>query len=329
MVPLAREKNLRLTAAPNAERKLMAGYRLASYQSTQGPRAGIVVAETLFDAAELTGEPGYATTLGILADWPRAQAMLAAALGKAAPGTRAMPLQQARLRAPVLWPSAIYCAGANYSDHAAEMARRANRPLEPDPKSLGLKPWFFIKASRAVTDPEATVTASHYTKKLDWEAELAAVIGRPAKNVAVAQALDYVAGYTIANDLSARDRSRREKVSETSAFRSDWTSQKSFDGSCPLGPWIVPAQDIPDPQNLAIKLWVNDVLKQDSNTGKMIFNIAEQIAHLSAGMTLHPGDVILTGTPAGVGTARGEFLQPGDAVRIEIERIGTLSNKIA
>jgi len=240
-----------------------------------------------------------------------------------------MPLRQTRLRAPVLWPSAIYCAGANYSDHAAEMAKRANRPPEPDPKSLGLKPWHFIKASRSLADPDATISASQYTQKLDWEAELAAVIGKPAKNVPVEKALDHVAGYTAANDLSARDLSRRPHIADTSAFKSDWIGQKSFDGSCPLGPWIVPARDIPDPQNLAIKLWVNDVIKQDSNTGKMIYSIAEQIAHLSTGMTLHPGDVILTGTPAGVGSARNEYLQPGDVVRIEIEHIGLLTNTLA
>jgi 2-keto-4-pentenoate hydratase/2-oxohepta-3-ene-1,7-dioic acid hydratase in catechol pathway len=307
----------------------MAGYKLATYQSMEGPRAGLVVGETVFDAAELTGQSSYATVLGILDDWPRAGAALQTSLGKAARNTRGIPLQQTRLRAPVLWPSAIYCAGANYSDHAAEMAKRANRPPEPDPKSLGLKPWHFLKASRSLADPGATISASHYSQKLDWEVELAVVIGKPAKNVSVETALDFVAGYAAANDLSARDLSRRPQIADTSAFKSDWIGQKSFDGSCPLGPWIVPAQDIPDPQNLAIRLWVNDVIKQDSNTGNMIYGIAEQIAHLSAGMTLHPGDVILTGTPAGVGSARNEFLQPGDVVKIEIEHIGSLINKLA
>jgi 2-keto-4-pentenoate hydratase/2-oxohepta-3-ene-1,7-dioic acid hydratase in catechol pathway len=295
----------------------------------QGPRAGIVVDESVFDAAELTGQASYASVLGILEDWHRASETLRKALEKRPPEAKTLPLVQTRLRAPVLWPSAIYCAGANYSDHAAEMAKRANRPPEPDPKSLGLKPWHFIKASRALADPGATVTASHYTQKLDWEVELAAVIGKPAKNVSVEQALEHVAGYTAANDLSARDLSRRPHVPDTSAFKSDWIGQKSFDGSCPLGPWIVPAQDIPDPQNLALKLWVNDAIKQDSSTGKMIYSIAEQIAHLSSGMTLHPGDVILTGTPAGVGSARNEYLQPGDVVKIEIERIGSLTTIIA
>jgi 2-keto-4-pentenoate hydratase/2-oxohepta-3-ene-1,7-dioic acid hydratase in catechol pathway len=307
----------------------MAGYKLATYQSMQGPRAGIVVEETVFDAAELSGQASYASVLGILEEWPRANDAFRSALAKHGEQAKALPLAQTRLRAPVLWPPAIYCAGANYSDHAAEMAKRANRPEEPNPKTLGLKPWHFIKASRTLADPGATVTASRYSQKLDWEVELAAVIGKPARNVSVEQALDHVAGYTAANDLSARDLSRRPHVLDTSAFKSDWTGQKSFDGACPLGPWIVPAADIPDPQNLALKLWVNDAIKQDSNTGKMIYSIAEQIAHLSAGITLHPGDIILTGTPAGVGSARNEFLQPGDVVKIEIERIGVLSNTIA
>ena len=133
------------------------------------------------------------------------------------------------------------------------------------------------------------------------------MIGRPAKHVPMEKALSYVAGYTVANDLSARDRGRRPHIADTSPFKADWVAHKSFDGSCPLGPWIVPASDIKDPQNLAIKLWVNGEIKQDSNTGKMIFNLAEQIAHLSSRLTLHPGDLILTGTPAGVGAGRGEY----------------------
>jgi len=231
--------------------------------------------------------------------------------------------------APVRWPSAIYCAGANYADHAAEMARRMNRPPEPDPHTQGLKAWHFIKAARSLADPGATVKISGYSSEMDWEVELAAVIGRAAKNVPQEKALDYVAGYTAANDLSARDRGRRANISDTSPFKSDWTKHKTFEGSCPLGPWIVPARDIGDPQNLGLKLWVNDVLKQDSNSKSMIFNLAEQIAQLSSGMTLHPGDLILTGTPAGVGAARGEFLKAGDVVKIWIEKIGTLTNKMA
>src|SRR6266481_4550581 len=227
------------------------------------------------------------------------------------------------------WPSAIYCAGANYADHAAEMARRMNRPPEPDPHTQGLKAWHFIKAARVLADPGATVKISPLSKEMDWEVELAAVIGRAAKDVPQGKALSYVAGYTAANDLSARDRGRRPSISDTSPFKSDWTMHKSMDGPRPLGPWIVPARDIPDPQNLGLKLWVNDVIKQDSNTGQMIFNLAEQIAHLSSRITLHPGDLILTGTPAGVGVGRNEFLKAGDVVKIWIEGIGAISNKMA
>ena len=304
----------------------MASYKLATYQSADGPRAGLVVDDKVFDAAKLTGKPAYATVLGILNDWGKAQGVLKAAAAKAG---KSKPVAKAKLLAPVQYPSAIFCAGANYQDHAAEMARAHNRPPPADPHTLGLESWHFIKASRAITDPGATVKISTYSKKMDWEVELAAVIGKPAKNVPLAKALNYVAGYTIANDLSARDRGQRPHIPADSPFKADWVAHKSFDGSCPLGPWIVPASDIKDPQNLGIKLWVNGVLKQDSHTSQMIFNLAEQIAHLSSRLTLHPGDLILTGTPAGVGAGRGEFLKAGDTVKLWIENIGEISNKMA
>jgi 2-keto-4-pentenoate hydratase/2-oxohepta-3-ene-1,7-dioic acid hydratase in catechol pathway len=312
----------------------MLGYKLATYQTSDGPRAGLIVEDQIFDAAKLTRKGAYASVLGILEDWRAAQGALKKAAANAGKGTarstaKGLPLGRTRLLAPVRWPSAIYCAGANYADHAAEMARRMNRPLEPDPHSQGLKAWHFLKASRTLTDPGATVKISGVSDQVDWEVELAAVIGRPAKNVPLAKALSYVAGYTAANDLSARDRGRRPHISDSSPFKADWTKHKTFDGSCPLGPWIVPANDIGDPQNLGLKLWVNDVLKQDSNSKDMIFNLAEQIEQLSNAMTLHPGDLILTGTPAGVGSARGEFLKAGDVVKIWIEKIGTLTTKLA
>jgi 2-keto-4-pentenoate hydratase/2-oxohepta-3-ene-1,7-dioic acid hydratase in catechol pathway len=307
----------------------MAGYRLATYQSSEGPRAGLVIDDKVFDAAKLTRQGAYASVLGILEDWRASQGALKKAAANAGKSrVKGLPLGRTKLLAPVRWPSAIYCAGANYADHAGEMARRMNRPMEPDPHSQGLKAWHFIKASRALTDPGATVKISGVSDQVDWEVELAAVIGRPAKNVPQAKALSYVAGYTAANDLSARDRGRRANISDTSPFKADWTKHKTFDGSCPLGPWIVPASDVGDPQNLGLKLWVNDVLKQDSNSKGMIFNLAEQIEQLSNAMTLHPGDLILTGTPAGVGSAHGEFLKAGDVVKIWIEKIGTLTTKI-
>jgi len=309
-----------------------AGYRLATYKSNSGPRAALVVGDRVFDAATLTGKPAYATVLGILADWKSAAATLQKGAARAGKGGRSraksQPLAKTKLLAPVQFPSAIYCAGSNYADHAAEMAARDNRPPPPDPHTQGLKAWHFLKAPHAIADPGTAVKISGYSEQMDWEVELAAVIGRKAKDVKRDKALACVAGYTIANDLSARDRGRRASASDASPFCWDWTKHKTFDGSCPLGPWIVPASDIGDPQKLGLKLWVNGVLKQDSNTAEMIFTLAEQIEQLSAGMTLHPGDVILTGTPAGVGAGRGEFLKAGDVVRLWIEKIGEIENRM-
>ena len=251
-------------------------------------------------------------------------------LGSLRPRGSALPLSEVKLHAPLLYPGTIYCAGANYADHVAEMARAQNLPLPEDPRKLGLKPWFFIKPPRAcVVGTGARVARPAGCLKLDWEAELVAVIGRPARNVPASEALGYVAGYTVANDLSARDLSRRTQLAPGNPFHFDWTAHKGFEGSCPLGPWITPARDLPDPQRLAIQLWVNGVLKQDSNTSQMIYSVADQISHLSSIATLHPGDIVLTGTPAGVGTGRNEFLQPGDHVEVEIQGLGRLENWIS
>lgn len=307
-----------------------AGYKLATYKSSEGPRAGLIIGDEVFDAAKLTGKAEYATVMGILEHWRTAEGALKQAAAAAAKSRiKRLPLAKTKLLAPLSTPPTIFCAGANYADHAAAMARKQGMPEPADPHKLGLKPWHFIKAARTITDPGATVKAADYAKQLDWEIELAAVIGRPAKDVPIEKALSYVAGYTIANDLSARDRGRRPGVEETSFFKMDWTKHKSFDGSCPLGPWIVPASDIADPQKLGLKTWVNGALKQDSNTAKMLFSTAEQIAQLSINMTLQPGDLILTGTPSGTGAELGEFLEAGDTVKLWIDGIGELSNKIA
>jgi 2-keto-4-pentenoate hydratase/2-oxohepta-3-ene-1,7-dioic acid hydratase in catechol pathway len=318
----SREKTPMASAKP-------AGYKLATYKSGDGPRAGLVVGEELFDAAKLTGKPAYATVIGILQDWKSAEGTLKkAAAGAAKSRAKRQPLAKTKLLAPVPFPGTIYCAGANYADHAAAMAAKEGQPPPPDPHQQGLKPWHFLKASRTVADPGAAIKMSGYAKAMDWEIELAAVIGRPAKDVTKEKALAYVAGYTASNDLSARDRGRRPGISDTSFFKMDWTKHKTFEGSCPIGPWIVPAGDVADPQNLGLKLWVNGELKQDSNTGKMLFTLAEQIEQLSINMTLHPGDLILTGTPSGTGAESGTFLKAGDVVKIWIEKIGGIENRM-
>jgi 2-keto-4-pentenoate hydratase/2-oxohepta-3-ene-1,7-dioic acid hydratase in catechol pathway len=307
-----------------------AGYKLATYKTSEGPRAGVIVGEEVFDAAKFTGKAAYATVHGILADWKAAEgALKKATVGAGKSRAKRQSLAKTKLLAPVPFPPTIFCAGANYADHAAAMAKKQGHPPPADPHEQGLKPWFFIKAGRTIADPGAAIKASHYAKELDWEIELAAVIGRPAKDVTKEKALSYVAGYMVSNDFSARDRGRRPGVEATSFFKMDWTKHKSFDGSCPIGPWIVPASDIADPQNLKLKLWVNGTLKQDSNTSRMLFTLAEQIEQLSINMTLHPGDLILTGTPSGVGAESGEFLKAGDEVKVWIEGIGEFSNRIA
>ena len=305
----------------------MAGYRLVTHEAAGGPRAGMLVGDRIHDIAAATGHAADATMLGLLADWDGARGRLARMRGALPEG--GVDVASARLLAPVPLPGTVFCAGANYSDHVREMARMRGKEPDPDPRSLGLTAWHFIKSSRAVVGPGAEVSLPLNSRKVDWEVELAVVIGRRAKNIPVAEALGIVAGYAIANDLSARDLGPRDGVPDASPFKYDWLAHKSFDGSCPFGPWIVPAEDLPDPQALRLSLSVNGAMKQDSNTREMIFGIAEQISHLSDRLTLWPGDVILTGTPAGVGSARGEFLRPGDLVTVAVEGIGEFSNRMA
>jgi 2-keto-4-pentenoate hydratase/2-oxohepta-3-ene-1,7-dioic acid hydratase in catechol pathway len=308
-------------------------YKLLSFRVGQVARAGVLLGDTVYDAAKITGVVAHSSVLSMLEDWSRVRRLLARASKQIESGkarSRGVPLKRVRLLAPVLYPGAIYCAGANYTDHMAEMARAQGQTPGPTMKELGEKPWHFVKTSRSsVVGPGARVKLPAYSQMVDWEVELAAVIGKVARDVPAERALEYVAGYTIANDLSARDVMRRDKNPATSPFHYDWLSQKCFDGSCPLGPWIVPADEVPDPQNLGLKLWVNERLMQDSNTCKMIFDTAEQIAMLSSRVTLQPGDLVLTGTPAGVGVPRRVFLKPGDTVKLWIDGIGELSHTMA
>jgi len=305
----------------------MPGFRLMSVLTTEGARASVVVDDRVFDAEEITADPRYASILGILDDWEHAEPRLRAlASSRQLTGMRSQPIDKVKALTPVRYPTAIYCAGANYMDHVANMAKSSGLPPPQDPRVLGLKPWHFLKPSRcAVGDGDIVAKPS---LKLDWEAELAAVIGRTCRNVSMEGALDYVAGYTVANDLSARDLGPRNGLPDNSPFKYDWVAHKGFEHSCPVGPWITPASEIGDPQILGIKSWVNGSLKQDSNTNQMIFTTAEQIANLSSRITLHPGDLVLTGTPAGVGAERGEFLEVGDLVEVWIEKLGKLTTHI-
>jgi 2-keto-4-pentenoate hydratase/2-oxohepta-3-ene-1,7-dioic acid hydratase in catechol pathway len=298
-------------------------YQLLSYQSEQGPRAGVKIGEQVWDARQLACEEDYDSVLGILGDWSRADERFSSIAESTARPPGAMPLSGVALLAPILYPGQIFAAGANYQDHIDEMGRSEFKAQNA--KKAGGRPWFFGKTSRAAVIGTGSMRPlPAYSQKVDWEIELAVVIGRTASQVAAKDALGYVAGYTVANDLSARDFVVREGIEPASPFRFDWISHKGFDGACPLGPWITPSRYIRDPQSLDLKLWIDGELMQNSNTKHMIFSIAEQIEEISTRVTLHPGDLILTGTPSGVGMSRGVFLKAGQRLRLWIEGIGEL-----
>ena len=223
-----------------------------------------------------------------------------------------------RVLTPLQYPGKVLCAGANYYDHIKEMG-------VPDLRKEAQRLFFFFKPPRnALVGPGRTVRYPADTRMFDWEVELAAVIGKRSRRLTMDNALDAIAAYTIGIDLSARDLNRAPET----FYKLDWVAGKAQDTCCPLGPRLVPAKFIPDPQDLALKLSVNGEVKQDARTSGMIFDIREQLVTLSAIMTLDPGDVVLTGTPAGVGLPKKTFLKPGDRVDAEIESIGKLSVEI-
>jgi len=307
---------------------MTSGYRLVSYADGGAPKPGVLIGERIVAPAELmpgVGGIDTSSVLGLLRAWDKAHPRLHAAAHNAKPGA-GVPLSSVKLLAPILYPGVLYCAGANYWDHLNEMADIAERTTgKRSPMTKNPEPWFFLKTTAgSIIGPDTPARLPSFSKQVDWEAELGVVIGRPTRNISETNAFDAVAGYLIVNDLSARDLMKREGT----PFIYDWLGQKCFEDAAPMGPWFTPAAYIPDPNDMAIKLWVNGVLKQDSNTGRMVHGIAEQIAYLSRHVTLQPGDVIATGTPAGVGMPRGEFLKAGDEVKIEIAGCGVLGNKM-
>ena len=223
------------------------------------------------------------------------------------PAGAPVPLAGLELLAP-LAPGKLIGIGLNYRDHAAETG--AELPREP---------LLFAKLTSSITGPAGDVVRPAYTDELDYEGELAVVMGARARDVPREQALAHVFGYALMNDVTARDRQRAEP---------QWVRAKGGDGFAPFGPWVTTADDVPDPQALAIRTTVNGELRQDGNTSDMVFSVADLVAWCSASFTLEPGDVITTGTPAGVGVARGSFLVPGDRVTVEIPGLGTLENTV-
>lgn len=277
--------------------------KLCRFSERGRTRIGKVVADRVVDLGDVAGIG--ASMRELLARLPQLRAAIESA---AAPS---FPLAQVRLCAPIDDPQKFLAIGMNYRAHAAEAAAAGI----PTPKS---QLWFNKQVS-CITGPYDPVDLPRVSDKLDYEAELALVIGKRCRHVSLSEARSVIAGYLVANDVSVRDWQSRSPT---------FTLGKSFDTHGPLGPWITTDDEIPDPHALDLRLWVNGEQRQHTSTGDMIYNIYDQIAYLSIVMTLEPGDVISTGTPAGVGIALNRYLKVDDVVRIEIERLGVIENRV-
>ncbi len=305
--------------------------RLLTYTHSGAPRLGAVIDDWVIDlpaaftvfqqdqSSSGTGEQGLPEdmlTFIQAGDWARdaAQKIVDEVTSRDPSGMTdpfVIPLAEVHVAAPVLNPSKIICAGLNYADHCREQ----NVPVPERPKLFAKFPSSLIGSEDSITWP------STVSQKVDFEAELAVVIGRLARNIHADEASRYIAGYTIVNDVSARD---------VQFMDEQWVRGKSFDTFCPLGPYLVTPDEILDPHSLAIRCHVNDEMMQDSNTNEMIFNAFELIEFISRTCTLMPGDIICTGTPNGVGHFQKPpvYLNPGDVVVIEIEGLGRLRNPV-
>ncbi|MEO7197268.1 MAG: fumarylacetoacetate hydrolase family protein [Solirubrobacterales bacterium] len=280
--------------------------RLISYRSERGDRAGVLRDGGVIDAADVLGDGAPRSLRGLLgAD---ALDALGDAVGAAEPS---VGLGEVELLAPVPNPQKIICIGLNYADHAAEAAIVAP-PV----------PTFFAKFANALVPDGAPVNLPAASTKLDYEAEVAFVIGRPARDVTLADALGHVAGYTLLNDLSARDLQFQTP---------QWMPGKVFDGSAPCGPALLTPDEVPDPGDIGIAMDLNGQRMQKASTRDLIFGTRELIAHLSTLMTLVPGDIVSTGTPAGVGSTRDPrvWLKPGDELLVSSPQLGELRTTIA
>lgn len=294
--------------------------RLLRYRDSTGDHFGALVGDQVVDVPAAGAAQGHPLPDDLLAFIEQGASSVEYLRRLIADGDQISQhlraLKAIELLAPLYPPRGnILAVGRNYADHVQESARAWGQEIQ--------RPTIFTKAQTTINGPYADVVVdATITSEADYEGELGVVIGRHAKNIAREDALNHVFGYTVINDVSARD------------IQNGWGGQffkgKSLDGFCPVGPWIVTADEVPDPQNLRVLTRVNGVLKQDANTSQMIFPVDEIVSQLSVGMTLLPGSLIATGTPAGVGFARvpPEFLQPGDVVEVEIEGIGLLRNRI-
>lgn len=275
--------------------------KLATYTANGQTCTGIVVGDQIIDS----GVPG--TMIDLIRDWDALKPQLEA---KAAVDG-GVPLSSVKLEAPIQRPGKIFAIGLNYADHIAESK------METPQRQV-----WFTKAQTSVNAPYADIEIATGTMTNDYEAELVAVIGKGGKHIAEADAPAAIFGYCVGNDVTERMWQHASP---------QWSLGKSFDTHAPMGPWIVTADEVGDPHTLGLRCLVNGETRQDSNTKHLVFNIWQQVEHLSTGMTLEPGDCLFTGTPGGIGAAMDprQFLKPGDVVRVEIDRIGHIEGTMA
>jgi 2,4-didehydro-3-deoxy-L-rhamnonate hydrolase len=307
----------------------MTPFALGTFSSgNQTPFAGLVLQDRVL--------PLEVTMLDLLADWERSFAMLQKAVQR-----DMRPLREFRVHAPVPRPGTVYCSGANYKKHVVDLIIAHQDQAETQGMTLeqkrvwGMKlmderaqrgtPFVFIKPQSAVTGPFDPIVIPREAKKPDWELELAVVIGRRARRVPRERALEYVAGYTIVNDITLREKVFRRKT-DSPELGMDFTISKGALSFLPMGPYMVPAAFVGDPQRLRVTLKLNGQVMQDEETADMIFTVAHLIEYLSASVELQPGDIICTGSPAGNGMHYNRFIQPGDVLEGSITGLGTQRN---
>jgi 2-keto-4-pentenoate hydratase/2-oxohepta-3-ene-1,7-dioic acid hydratase in catechol pathway len=291
--------------------------KLANFERDGLVRAGIVKDGKIYDISEAAAAAGLkrlrsASSVeqildaGLLKELVKAETKLTSGKGIA--------LKSVKLKSPILYPEKIIMVAVNYGSHGKE----TKTPPPP-------YPYFFTKFRNAILGPEEAIVVPKSSKKVDWEVELAVVIGKEGKDIKKDKAYDYVAGYTVSNDISFRDFQGQKNES----LGLNWVKGKAMDASLPLGPWLVTSDEIGDPHDLDLSLTVNGDRKQNSNTGEMLFKIDELVSYASIGTTLRPGDIISTGTPEGIAAATGEpFLKEGDILEAKVEKIGTLRNPV-
>lgn len=305
--------------------------KLATYQSETGPRAGAVAGDRIIDLAAALDQSGQgpaslaATTQSLLAAGQEGLETAAAAVEwhlRTQSDASSPKLDEVQLLAPLPNPGKLMCLAGNYADHILE-----GGGVFPGKDKMA--PHFFMKPATAIIGPDAAIRIPASTKFADWELELAVVIGKTGRGFSVEEAQAAIVGYTIFNDISARELSFRDDLpmQEGDSFF-DWLVGKWLDTFGPMGPWITTVDEIADPSALRMRLFLNDELQQDASSGQMIFSPAEALAFITQFVTVEPGDLISMGTPAGVGHSKKLRLQPGDRIRGEIAELGTLSNPV-